>query len=445
MGKNTFRTYPQVIDLKVTGKRYEVYRATGERGMGRLGVEVSNTGTKRWFYRYFFEGKRKYIRLGLVSNNFVMTQAQAECDQYAEFLAKKTDPKVEIEKQKKEIERLEKEKDDAIKAESMKGSIQQLFKAYTGKMKADGKRTYEAVLKSLEKEVYPFIKPETKAKEVQPVDIMPILSNMIQRGAVVQSNRVRSYIVAAFNYGIKKHDLDPAQVEAGVKFGLTVNPAQVIAKQSNAEKVGENWLTIEEVKIVLNTFKDTYRVGSLVSDLMSLCFYTGGQRPYELVASRWDSINWGEATLLITKDVSKNKKIHLIPLTENSLSILSKLHKYSKGSEFIFPRRNDIKQHLRTDSFSKAIARFREDNPKFNPFVARDIRRTCKTLMGELGISKETRDRLQNHALNDVSSKHYDRYDYLSEKREALRKWEQKLTGIESKVVNGNFGGIKHG
>jgi integrase len=437
MSKNTFRTYPQVIDLKVTGKRYEVYRATGERGMGRLGVEVSNTGTKRWLYRYFFEGQRKYIRLGLVSDNFVMTQAQAECDQYAELLGKKIDPKVEI-------ERLQKQEDEAKKVEGMKGSIQQLFIAYTEKMKTDGKRTYDAVLKALEKEVYPFIKPETKAKEIQPTDVIPILSNMIQRGAIVQSNRVRSYIVAAFNFGLK-HDLNPAQVHTGVKFGLTTNPAQVIAKQSNAEKVGENWLTIEEVKIVLNTFKDTNRVGPLVSDLMNLCFYTGGQRPYELVASRWSSINWEEATLLVTSEVSKNKRPHLIPLTEKAITILSELHVNSKDSEFIFPRRNDTNQHLRTDSFSKAIARFREDNPKFNPFVARDIRRTCKTLMGELGISKEIRDRLQNHALNDVSSKHYDRYSYLPEKKDALRKWESKLTGLAAQVINGNFGGLQHG
>ena len=42
-------------------------------------------------------------------------------------------------------------------------------------------------------------------------------------------------------------------------------------------------------------------------------------------------------------------------------------------------------------------------------FTARDLRRTWKTLAGAAGISKETRDRLQSHALSDVSSKHYDR------------------------------------
>jgi hypothetical protein len=47
--------------------------------------------------------------------------------------------------------------------------------------------------------------------------------------------------------------------------------------------------------------------------------------------------------------------------------------------------------------------------------------------MGELGVSKLTRDRLQNHALQDVSAKHYDRYDYIKEKREALQLWQEHL------------------
>jgi hypothetical protein len=60
--------------------------------------------------------------------------------------------------------------------------------------------------------------------------------------------------------------------------------------------------------------------------------------------------------------------------------------------------------------------------------------------MGEAGISKEIRDRIQNHALNDVSSKHYDRYDYLTEKRRALEIWEDRINNYqrqqENNVVN---------
>jgi len=55
------------------------------------------------------------------------------------------------------------------------------------------------------------------------------------------------------------------------------------------------------------------------------------------------------------------------------------------------------------------------------------IRRTVKTLMGKAGIDKQLRDRIQNHALQDVSSRHYDRYDYLAEKRQGMKVWNDYL------------------
>lgn len=153
----------------------------------------------------------------------------------------------------------------------------------------------------------------------------------------------------------------------------------------------------------------------------------GGQRPYELIASKWSAIDWKEKTLLVTPEVSKNGRSHLVPLTDTSLKILRVLKDNVSNSDFIFPHLTDGMTHLRTDSLSQAIARYREDHPDFIPFVPRDFRRTCKTLMGEIGITKSVRDRLQNHALNDVSSKHYDRYEYLIEKRSALEAWEKAL------------------
>jgi hypothetical protein len=49
-----------------------------------------------------------------------------------------------------------------------------------------------------------------------------------------------------------------------------------------------------------------------------------------------------------------------------------------------------------------------------------------------MGISLEMRNRLQGHALVDVGSIYYDRYDYLDQKREAMEKWSEGLTTIIS-------------
>lgn len=66
------------------------------------------------------------------------------------------------------------------------------------------------------------------------------------------------------------------------------------------------------------------------------------------------------------------------------------------------------------------------------------LRRTFKTLAGNAEISKEIRDRLQNHSLQDVSSKHHDKYDYLKEKREAMDKWNDYLNNVLDKDCSDN-------
>jgi len=40
------------------------------------------------------------------------------------------------------------------------------------------------------------------------------------------------------------------------------------------------------------------------------------------------------------------------------------------------------------------------------------------------------RDRIQNHALQDVSSKNYDRWTYIPEKRAAMKQWNEVVTAL---------------
>ena len=428
MAKLSFRTHDQVIRLPITGKQYEAYRDTGKRGEGRLGVRVNPKGLKVWIYRYFFSGKRLFVNLGRVSDGMTMNAAQKEADKLSDMLLRGQNPK-------EELAALERVKQEGFRLKEQRGTIQQLFEAYTEQMRIDGKRTYKAVLSALEKEIYPHIEPKTKAADVDTQSLVEVLAKIISRGAATQSNRVRSYLMAAFNYGLQ-HDNNPATINAKAVFALKFNPVSNIPKQKAAERVGNNYLSLVELKEIVDDFSRTPRVGVLPHLLLKLCVFTGGQRPYELIASKWSSVDYENQTLLIIPEISKNKTPHLLPLTKAALDILEELRELSEESEYIFPKSNNPEEHLRTDSLSKAISRYRDHKPDFNQFVARDIRRTCKTLMGELGISKELRDRIQNHALNDVSSKHYDRYDYLQEKRHALELWEQKLIdGLKDNVV----------
>jgi len=413
-------TQKEILGLKAKSSSYYKWDDDRTKGAGRLGIKVQSSGSKSFVFRFYRDSKRVFMLLGKFPE-LSLTNARAKAKQHGAMLKEGLDPK---EEQCNKI----KVKEQAKKEEDSKGTVRQLFDSYTKQMEKDGKRTFKAVLTALEKEVYPHVPSVTKAKDVTPQDMILILSHMIRRGAVIQSNRVRSYLMAAFNYGLT-HDRNPANYIEDAKFGLLFNPVAGIPKQKNAEKVGEHYLSSHEVIQLLWDMENEltrFRMGHDVRNLISLCFYTGGQRPYELVASKFDCVNWDQKTMVITEDISKNKRSHLVPLTDTAIKILKDQLDSSNGSEFIFPHRFDLKKHLRTDSLSQGIARYRS-SCDVRHFIPRDIRRTCKTLMGELGISKHIRDILQNHALQDVSSKHYDKYEYENEKRIALEAWEQKL------------------
>ncbi|HIF5826067.1 TPA: tyrosine-type recombinase/integrase [Vibrio parahaemolyticus] len=423
-------TQKEIVGLKPKSNAYYVWDDDRTKGAGRLGVKVFASGNKGFVFRYYREGKRLFVQLGRFPA-LSLVDARKEAHKLGLMLKQGLDPKFELAS-------AEKKREVARREEESKGSLELLFQSYVNQMKKEGKRTYQNVYRSLEKEVYPFIAKETKACDVTTSDIVTILAHMIQRGAATQSNRVRSYLHAAFNYGLS-HDNDPANYLRDAKFGLVFNPVSSIPKQKDAERVGERYLTFTELHQFMHDIEfdiEGVRASEMMRCLILLCIHTGGQRPYEIAASKWTAINWDERTFLVTPDLSKNKRSHLVPLTESAMSILERLRESNSASPFIFPHHKDDNDHVRLDSLSQAIARYRDEHPQFEHFTPRDLRRTCKTLMGEIGVSKALRDRLQNHALNDVSSKHYDRYEYLAEKRHALDLWANKLLKVDSAGTN---------
>ena len=78
--------------------------------------------------------------------------------------------------------------------------------------------------------------------------------------------------------------------------------------------------------------------------------------------------------------------------------------------------------------FLQAVRRAMIEAGEASDFQLSDLRRTCETRLAELGISKDLRAQIQSHGLGGVQARHYDRYDYLPEKRAALEAWAAWLT-----------------
>jgi len=420
--------------IKPRERPFRLSEDTNKRGGGRLVLEVKTNGAKYFFFQYFRKqsgkSKRTYISIGRFKDSakatgFSLSDARDEALKYENILKQGLDVKTFIEEKKLE----EQKRIRKVESANLQGSMDQLIESYLSAMEADGKRSHESVRRSLRiylNEPFPEL-IKRKADTIEADDIRLILSRMIDKGVTTHTNRVRSYLHAAFSHGLKQDNNPRRYSKEAVKFNLKYNPVTFVPKQADYERVGEHVVSEKEIKII---WDELPKESAITSWAVKLAFTTG-QRLGEIIRVRWSDIDFDDQLMTIPASVSKNKIEHIAPLDKLSWAVIEEMKEITRDYEYLFPASNRggfiEDKHIFNTSVSKVIREYCHENKKVQKFLARDIRRTVKTLMGKAGIDKAIRDRIQNHALQDVSSKHYDRYDYLIEKRQALKVWNNYL------------------
>jgi integrase len=66
------------------------------------------------------------------------------------------------------------------------------------------------------------------------------------------------------------------------------------------------------------------------------------------------------------------------------------------------------------------------------PFTPHDLRRTAATGMRRIGVPGEIVKLILNHARQDVTGRHYDLYQALPERRQALSLWARYIEQLAS-------------
>jgi hypothetical protein len=147
-----------------------------------------------------------------------------------------------------------------------------------------------------------------------------------------------------------------------------------------------------------------------------------GQRVEEIARLHVDQ--WDAAERIIDWSKTKNNQPHAVPVPSLAAELIESVIPNKWG--WYFPSAHDPSRPVGHGSLYSFVWRQRDRG--VIPYATnRDLRRTFKTLAGKAGLAKEIRDRLQNHALQDVSSKSYDRWTYMPEKRAAMKKWDGYL------------------
>lgn len=397
------------------GKKQIILKDAGQRGSGRLALVVRPMPARvlsEWYAIFFRDGKRGMTKIGAYP---AMSLADARAkfrNEYEPTIRAGGAPKSAISRQSRSNDR--------------GATVAELFQGYADHLKAVGKESWKSVQRML------IDRPDSAANEigrnrlassVKASDVSPLLAEIYARGKPVMAAHMRAYIGAAFRFGIKAQN--DYRNGAVINWGVQHNPVDDIPADGEAKRVGTRVLTEKELRHFWRWLVENEAV-TIFSASLRLQIITG-QRVREVLRMREHEFAPGEA--IYEWEKTKNGMPHAIPLPGMALEILGRLTPNKHG--LYFPNKLDPARTPSDTGANKICMAYCEE-AKIERFTPRDLRRTWKTLAGKAGISKDIRDRLQNHARADVSSKHYDRYDYMTEKRSAMETWETFLQGILS-------------
>lgn len=323
-------------------------------------------------------------------------------------------------------EKKAKAKAQAAKEEAEKYTLQNLLADYCDHLEALGRVAHKDARSIFNLHVMePWPKVATlPANLVTGEQIADMMRRVIELGKARTSNKLRSYIRAAFQTA--KAARSKASIPVKFKgYNVTTNPAADTEPDESANKADKRPLSAEELRTYWQTIKTWPGFRGAV---LRLHLLTGGQRIEQLVNLRTENVSSNSITLFDGKGrPGKPPRPHTVPLIPHAAAAL--LECQPQGTYAISTDKGVT--HLAATTLS-AWAVEASGQPDFR---AKRVRSGVETLLASARISSDIRGRLQSHGISGVQARHYDGHDYVEEKRQALETLFRLLDAPEASNV----------
>jgi integrase len=369
----------------------------GSHGTGSLVLvirKLKDQTAAQWVGRWWVDGKQRKKSLGRYPDMGAGQARDAFREQVSAVLASGKSPRVVV-------------------AVTERPTVQRLFDAYVDRMVADGKSSAAQVRHSL-KQVAEFLGPNRPAGDVDASDVAAFLAGVYGRGAAVYADRFRSYMSAAFNYGMKAaHDY---RSDRRQDWGIKTNPVTAVPKDTGAAKARDRALSAGEIAQLWHATSGAgFALETAAAIRLLICC---GQRVRETLRMDASEIDLASATWTMPAEKTKGGRLpHVVPLPDLALPTLRLL---------LQVRPTGLLMPISDMGICKALARWRP-TVGAEYFQPRDLRRTWKSRTHDACVDRYTRDLIQQHAMGDTGTRHYDRADYMAQKRDAMAKWNAWL------------------
>ena len=282
-------TNTQVKNLKPENKLYRVADSNG------LTIEIAVSGSKIWRYRYRFNNKATMITLGHYPSVSLLDARQAR-DAARQLLNQNINPK-----------------NNKIKESSSGKTFNNVFSEWHNNKKDEWKSNYaNDVMQRAECYLLPFI-GDKLIGEIAARDMLKLLKQVEQRGLLDTLEKIKGIASRVFSYAV------------GMGY-ITVNPVRDLPRDIFKKKNQQHYSTItdpKEIGYLLRTIdghKGSYQVRTALIIAPHLFL-----RPGELTGLTWSEVDFDDKLIRISGQRMKMKIDHIVPLSNQVLSILKEL------------------------------------------------------------------------------------------------------------------------
>lgn len=276
---------------------------------GGLFLYVEPNGSKRWRYRYQFEGKEQLLSLG-VYPDVKLKQARMERDRLKELILQGINPSVQ--------RKAEKVTPDGYHPNCFEIVAREWFNEH----KASWNKSHgERIIRRLEKDVFPWVGKKNIADITAP-ELLTVIRRIKDRGVLETAHRALSNCGQVFRYGVQT-----GKCLRDITYDLRGALPQPI--RGHMASLTEP----KDVRRLLQSFDDftgSYPVQCALK--LSVMWFV---RPSELRTARWADFDLENREWRFV--VSKTKTPHIVPLSAQAIAILNDLHALTGHYEYDLP------------------------------------------------------------------------------------------------------------
>lgn len=406
------------------------------RGSGSLALKVSK-GAASWYYRYYDKDSRPGFwpigPYGDGNGQFTLRAAREEATTLSVERRTLPDGNLHAHRERQQAQERERLRAEEIARQEHKDAsehtLRRLVEVYTDHLDKSGKNAKDAS-GCLNAHVKKSPLAALPARAVTRRQVTELLRGIVEAGKGRQAAKVRSYLRAAYSLAMRAEG-DATAPAALLGFEIEHNPVADTASLSQFNRARDRVLTEGELREYWKRLKP---MDSATAAACKVQLLTAGQRWEQLLRATVHDFDAHASTLTLRdpKGRREQPRVHVVPLPAEAVKILEARAKLARDlkSEWLFTSDGKARMVQSTPAalIEDLSAAMVADDTATAPFLPSDLRRTAETQLAAMGISRDVRGQIQSHGLGGVQARHYDRHDYMTEKRAAIDAWAHWLT-----------------